>query len=130
MQQVAGHLGAEVGQHAVNGHARLDYQPGLKYPTERAAEAAPCGGAWANAVRARMVQSQPGPIAAEQGAVRIASPARPYRCQRSRSMTTAARTIARPIQKKRPECKSPSRCVWHNRGGALCTVQGSVSVSS
>jgi len=40
MQQVAGHLGAEVGQHAVNGHARPEFQPGLKYPTERAAEAA------------------------------------------------------------------------------------------
>jgi len=40
MQQVAGHLGTEVGQHAVNGHARPEFQPGLKYPTERAAEAA------------------------------------------------------------------------------------------
>jgi len=40
MQQVAGHLGAEVGQHAVNGHARPEFQPGLKYPTERAVEAA------------------------------------------------------------------------------------------
>jgi len=42
-----------------------------------------------------MVRSQPEPIAAEPGALWIASPARPYRCQRSRSMTTATRTIAR-----------------------------------
>ena len=33
-----------------------------------------------------MVRSQPEPIAAEQGALWIASSARPYRCQRSRSI--------------------------------------------
>src|SRR3954453_9564156 len=40
--------------------------------------------------------------AAEQGAVWIAGPARPYRCQRSRSMTTATRTITRTALDRGP----------------------------
>ena len=59
-------------------------------------------GAWANADRARMVRTQPESVAAEQGALWIASPARPYRGQRSRNMATATRTIAGPFKKEAP----------------------------
>jgi|SRR3954452_4032240 hypothetical protein len=72
---------------------------------------------------AGMVRAQPEPIAAEQSAVRIASPARPYRCQRSRSMTTATRTIAYPTQKDAPwgalgleaEARRLNECPEHER---------------
>src|SRR4051812_2015154 len=96
---------SRVGWHGAEQQAPI---PHRRAPTERAAEAAriygwkiaPCGGAWANVVRAKVVRWQPEPIAAEPGALWIASPARPYRCQRSRSKTSATQTIARSAAKR------------------------------